>query len=115
MSLRDDINVPVVVVLGLVTGLIVAVAIVGTQAGYNYVRAAELERNFDDAEKSGTLSLGKQVWAPQQAALDSTDLKWANVEKTSVHVSIDKAKQMFIDAKGVMPKEQTPPTTKPNG
>lgn len=106
MSLRDDINVPVVVVLGLVTGLIVAVAIVGTQAGYNYVRQAELERNFSTAEKNGTLSLGKQVWAPQQAALDSTEAKWTNVEKTSVHVSIDKAKQMFIEARGVVPKVQ---------
>lgn len=106
MSLRDDINVPVVVVLGVVTGLIVAVAIVGTQAGYNYVLHAELERNYTDAEKNGTLSLGKQVWAPQQAALDEPDASWANVEKTSVRQSIGAAKQMFIDAKGAMPKGQ---------
>ena len=117
MSLRDDINVPVVIVLGLVTGLIVAVAIVGTQAGYNYVRHAELERNYDNAEANGTLSFGKQVWAPQEKALHDPEPKWMDVEKTTVHQSIDKAKQMFINAKGSMPaprRSGDQATTKPN-
>lgn len=99
MSLRDDINIPVVVTLGLVTGLIVAVAIVGTQAGYNYVTHAELERNFDDAEKDGTLAYGKRVWAPQEAAL-KTGGKWATTQKTAQTISLDDAKKMMIDSKG---------------
>lgn len=99
MSLRDDINIPVVVVLGLVTGLIVAVAIVGTQAGYNYVTHAERERNFATAEAAGTLNLGKRVWKTQDEALRAPSA-WANTEKTQQTLPIAEAKRLMIESKG---------------
>jgi hypothetical protein len=101
MSLRDDINIPVVVVLGLVTGLIVAVAIVGTQAGYNYVTHAELERNYAEAEKDGTLSLGNRVFHQQDAALKKGG-EWATTQKTQQTISIEDAKRLFIESKGAV-------------
>lgn len=99
MSLRDDINIPVVVTLGVVTGLIVAVAIVGTQAGYNFVTHAERERNFAEAEANGSLSLGKKVWAPQEKALENP-ASWANVEKTQQTLPLAEAKKLMIASKG---------------
>jgi hypothetical protein len=99
MSLRDDINIPVVVVLGLVTGLIVAVAIVGTQAGYNYVTQAERDRAFANAEADGSLSLGKRVWRTQEEAL-AKPAAWANVEKTQQTLPLAEAKKLMIESKG---------------
>ena len=99
MSLRDDINIPVVVTLGVVTGLIVAVAIVGTQAGYNYVTQAERARNYAQAEADGSLSLAKRVWQPQEAALNKRP-GWANAEKTQQTLPLAEAKQLMISSKG---------------
>ena len=101
MSLRDDINIPVVVVLGLVTGLIVAVAIVGTQAGYNYVTQAEHERNYLEAEASGTLNLGKHLWIPQSEAM-AKKAAWANNEKSMQTLPLERAKQLMIESKGAV-------------
>ena len=106
MSLRDDINIPVVIVLGIVTGLIVAVAIIGTQAGYNYVSHAEVERNYREAEANGSLNLGKRVWAEQEAAMNDPAKGWATTQKTAVRMPIDRAEQLLIENKGAIPQAE---------
>jgi hypothetical protein len=100
MSLRDDINIPVVVVLGLATGLIVAVAIVGTRAGYNYVTNVDLARNYDAQEKSGNLTFGANTLRAQKQKLAEAGPKWANVEKTLVTIPIEDAKTLMVQSKG---------------
>ena len=99
MSLRDDINIPLIVVLGITTGLIVAVAIIGTQAGYNYVTLVDLARNYETSEERGILHFGENVWKPQTEALNAS-ASWSNTEKTTVRIPLEQARQMMIDAKG---------------
>ena len=115
MSLRDDINIPLITVLGVVSGLLVAVAIVGTQAGYNYVTQAQLARNYDEAEKSGLLSLGQKVWTPQREKLNSSQIAWNLTppaqegeapKKEFVHIGIDRAMQIMVETKGAGPARQ---------
>lgn len=108
MSLRDDINIPLITVLGVVSGLLVAVAIVGTQAGYNYVTHAQLERNFEDAEKSGLLSYSTKVWAEQRQKLNDPTVAWnftppaegQQPTKEFVHIGLDSAIEKMIASKG---------------
>lgn len=108
MSLRDDINIPLITVLGVVSGLLVAVAIVGTQAGYNYVNHAQLERNFDDAEKSGLLFYAKGARETQRANLYSSTVAWNLTPppegqpptKEFVHIGIERAMDMMVESKG---------------
>jgi hypothetical protein len=112
MSLRDDINIPLITVLGITSGLLVAVAIVGTQAGYNYVTQAQLARNYDDAEKSGLLSLGQKTWQPQRDKLNSKEIAWnltppekegEQPKKEFVHIGLERAMEIMIETKGAGP------------
>ena len=112
MSLRDDINIPVITVLGITTGLIVAVAIVGTQAGYNYVTQVDLARNYATAEERGILHFGQNVLNKQAEAMSAPQASWVDVEKTMVRLPLDQAKQMMLQSKGkAMPAQ--PPATQP--
>ena len=111
MSLRDDINIPVITVLGITTGLIVAVAIVGTEAGYNYVTQVDLARNYESAEKRGILHFGENVYRPQAQAM-TRDVAWSDTNKTMVSMPLDQARQMMIDSKGKARPAQ-PPATQP--
>ncbi len=113
MSLRDDINIPLITVLGVVSGLLVAVAIVGTQAGYNYVTQAQLSRNYDEAEKAGLLSLGQKTWAPQREKLNDPQVAWnltppekegEQPKKEFVHIGLARAMDIMIETKGAGPK-----------
>ena len=112
MSLRDDINIPVILVLGATTGLIVAVAIIGTMAGYNYVTQVDLARNYASAEKSGILHFGENVYRPQNVALNAEQPAWADVNKASVRVSLARAKELMIESKGKA-RGYLPPSTQP--
>jgi hypothetical protein len=101
MSLRDDINIPLVLVLGAATGLLVAVSIIGTRAAFNYVKKAEVERNYAYAEERGILHFGDNVWKPQLEALEAKDgPAWADTGKQSVAISINDAKRIYIESKG---------------
>ena len=111
MSLRDDINIPVITVLGITTGLIVAVAIVGTEAGYNYVTQVDLARNYESAEKRGILHYGENIFRAQAQAL-SRDVAWSDTNKTLVSLPLDQPKQKMIDSKGKARPAQ-PPATQP--
>lgn len=113
MSLRDDINIPLITVLGITTGLLVAVAIIGTQAGYNYVTSAQLSRNYAEAEQSGLLTFGKNTWKPQHDALMNPVPAWNLVPpakegdapvKENVHIGLDAAIKIMVDTKGAGPK-----------
>ena len=99
MSLRDDINIPLVVVLGLATGLIVTVAIIGTQAGYNYATASQLSSNYAEADARGQLRYGEAIWEPQRKSLDQA-ASWADANKASVRLPIQDAMRIMIDSKG---------------
>lgn len=112
MSLRDDINIPLITVLGITSGLLVAVAIVGTQAGYNYVTQAQLSRNYDEAEKSGLLSYSQKIWEPQRARLNSDEVAWNltppekegdQPKKEFVHIGIEAAMDLMVQSKGANP------------
>ncbi len=111
MSLRDDINIPLITVLGITSGLLVAVAIIGTQAGYNYVTQAQLARNYDEAEKNG-LSLGQSTWQPQRDKLNSSEIAWnltppatagEQPKKEVVHIGLEKAMDIMVQTKGAGP------------
>ena len=108
MSLRDDINIPVVVVLGIATALIVAVAIIGTQAGYNYVTGVDLARNYKAAEDRGILHYGENIFAPQTESLHPEQPSWNSVDKSAVKISIDRAKELMIESKGKAKSYQPP-------
>lgn len=109
MSLRDDINIPLITVLGVVSGLLVAVAIVGTQAGYNYVTQAQLARNYDEADKLGLLSLGEKTWKPQREKLNDATPAWNLTppekegeapKKEFVHIGLQSAIDRMVATKG---------------
>lgn len=111
MSLRDDINIPLVCVLGLTTGLIVAVAIIGTQAGYNYAQQAEVARNYEDPNPAvqAQLHYGEHVWAPQRDAL-AKSASWNDLNKTTVRIPLEDAKRIMIESNG---KPPAAPTSQP--
>lgn len=109
MSLRDDINIPLITILGVVSGLLVAVAIVGTQAGYNYVSHVQLSRNYDEAAKAGLYHVGENLWASQREKLNSAELSWNLLppekegeapKKDGVHIGLAKAMDLMIETKG---------------
>lgn len=113
MSLRDDINIPLIVVLGIITGLIVAVAIVGTKAGYNYVQQVDLARNYDYAAGKDLIHFGQQIMDQQQAAL-AQPAAWSNVDKSTVRIPIDRALTIMVESKGKT-RPAAPPATQPAG
>ena len=101
-SLFNTVTLSLVAMLGLTTGLIVAVAIIGTQAGYNYATQSELARNYAEAEQSGRLRFGESVWGPQRKALEA-DASWADVNKTNVRIPLTRALQIMVDSHGTPP------------
>lgn len=111
MSLRDDINIPVISILGITTGLIVAVAIVGTHAGYNYVTQVDLARNYQTAEDRGILHYGKNILDKQSAQLEQP-AAWTEVDKSAVRIPINDARRIMIESKGKA-KSAQPPATQP--
>lgn len=98
MALKDDINIPLLVSLGLATAAIVVLTVIGTEAVFYKVENSTLERRY--AEQGPTLA--RQVWQPQIDSL-SAPPSWTGPERTHARVPIDFAIAELAKNNGKLP------------
>jgi len=87
------------------TGLLVIVAMIGTEALVYRTRANILDRRYNDQEKNGQVFY-RQVYAPQEKALALSKAEALNTEQTLFRIPIADAKDAVIANKGFVPSTQ---------
>ena len=105
MALRDDINVPLLLSLGTMTGLLVIVSMIGTEALVYRTQANFLDRRYNDQEKNGQVFY-RQVYAPQEKALALSKAEALNSEQTLFRIPLADAERAIIANKGFVPSTQ---------
>jgi hypothetical protein len=97
MALRDDINIPLLVVLGLATALAVGVTILLTEALYNETNHRMVNRKYEQAG----ISYAEQIWAPQEQSLQG--YRWADAGRQTAVVPIEQAMRRVVSTGGRAP------------
>jgi hypothetical protein len=104
MSIKQDVNAPLIVTIGIVSGLLLLVIVFGLQAWFVREETAEINGKWDAAKYTQLIDLR----AEQQAKIhrDGAD------DKTKARtISIDKAMQVIAQTGGKLPS--TRPATNP--
>jgi|GEM_PF-2915820 len=102
MSLKDDINVPLIVSLGFSTAIVVVLSVIGTQALYFKVDHDLQQERFADLEAGTTMP--RHVWVEQDA--ENQKYQWMSEGKTYAHVPVDSAIKVLAKTKGKVPTTQ---------
>jgi len=105
MGTSDDINTPVIALVGVVGALVVLVLIVGLMVWFYNLQ--EIETYKKDISQSPE-EIGSLI-AKQQAQLHS--YRWVDAKKKTVSIPIDRAMELVV---GELAREaSTQPTTRP--
>lgn len=106
MALKDDINIPLLVALGLLSGLLLGITILLTEAAFRKVEYGTLDARWDEAEKRDTYAQG--IFKPQEKMLETG--QWVDQNKTVAAVPINEAKAMFVSSRGRVDVSHAPTT-----
>jgi len=93
-SIRD-LNVPLILTIGIISVLLLIVAIVGTEAWFRYEMHQEREEKVVQQPFTELEDLNQQ-----QTRLLRSGPAWQNKEKGVVSVPIDQAMQRYIETRG---------------
>jgi cytochrome c2 len=102
MSIRQDVNAPVIWTVGIVSGLLLLVAIVGLQAWFYAAERDEIARKWEQAGNPWLDNLRRE----QRRNL--TARRWVDVEKQIVTMPIDRAAAYVAAHGGRLPESTTP-------
>lgn len=105
MAFKQQINIPVVVTVGVISGLVLIVLLLGTQAWYSHEEAAE------SAAKGAGYQPSEFVVQREQQRADLKSAHWADHTGQTVMIPIDQAMDLIVQSGGKLPSTQ--PTTQP--
>lgn len=109
MSLKDDINIPLCVSVGLLVGVIVAVAVVATEAGYNYVDKRNISARYERNEtQRPELIFSHDIMEHDKAELQKTGPRVENNVEVGQRLTIEDAIKLVARNKGVAPAVKFP-------
>jgi hypothetical protein len=104
MALKDDINVPLCVSVGVLVAVIVAVAVIATEAGYNYVDKRVIANRFEEIEtKRPELIYSHDILMQAKENLNKTGPVVENGVTIGNAVPIDQAIKLVAQSKGAVP------------
>ena len=97
MAFKQHINIPGVLVLGLVSGMVLIVMILATQALYGYSEQNEIDLKTAWGAKSDL------VRQKEQQAQSLQQLAWTDDKKNAVMIPIDQAMEIMVKTQGKLP------------
>jgi hypothetical protein len=103
-SIRQDVNAPLIVLIGVVSGLLLLVIVFGLQAWFVREESAEIAAKWRVSKNQWLDDLRAEQLAKIQKA------GFADPEKTKPTLPIAQGMQLMIQSNGKLPK---PPATKP--
>jgi hypothetical protein len=103
MAFKQEVNVPLILTIGIVSGIMLLVIIIGTQAWFQSEEQAELAQKAVEFPHQALLDLQGQ----QRANINS--YHWVDKKKGVVTVPIGLAMQVMLQTNGNLP------TTAPSG
>ena len=103
---RQDVNVPLLVTIGLVCSILLLVIVVGTQAWYRYEAQRQWEQKVLPVQNRELRTLN----AEQRANLQGG--QWANNEQTRATISIEQAMSLLTQGHNIA-ERGSKPTTEP--
>jgi len=102
MSIRQEVNAPVIWTVGIVSGLLLLVVVVGMQAWFYAAERDEIPRKWERARNPWLDNLRREQ------TRNLTTRRWVDVEKQIVTMPIDRA-AAYVAAHGGRLPESTPP------
>jgi hypothetical protein len=100
MAFKEDVNSPLILTIGAISGLLVLVCVIGLQAWFMSEEQRELEDKYASAVNYGL----KDLRTAQSAHLQG--YRWLNAQKTVAAIPIDEAMKLLIENKGKLPTTQ---------
>ncbi len=108
MATRQDVNSPLLITIGAIGAILVLTIIVGVQAWYTSALNEETARK-DAASPNVWLD---NLHAEQQANLNKE--RWIDRDKKIVQIPIERAMELIVENKGMMPSTQPSAAPKPS-
>jgi cytochrome c1 len=102
MSIRQEVNAPVIWTVGIVAGLLLLVVIVGLQAWFYAAERDEIARKWEQAGNPWLDNLRREQ------SRNLTTRRWVDVEKQIVTMPIDRAAAYVAAHGGRLPESTTP-------
>ena len=100
MAFKQEVNVPLIVTIGVISCILVVVLIVGTEAWYDSEAQAEFNFEADQFPNTSLMSLK----AGQQANINS--YRWVDQKKGIVTIPIEDAIKIMIQTGGHPPSAE---------
>ena len=110
MVLKQEVNIPLALTIGFISGLLLLVMTFGMQAWYESAEETIVAEKLLDAPKSDYVQL------KENQAKSITEIGWADPSHTNVRIPIDQAMAIMVETNGKLPATQpvtTQPTTQP--
>lgn len=106
MVFKQEVNIPLALTIGLISGLLILVMTFGMQAWYESAENAIIADNLVDAPKSDFVQL-------KESQADSIrHVGWADKSRTNVKIPISRAMEIMVQTNGKLPATQ--PTSQPS-
>ncbi len=100
MAMKQAVNVPLVVTVGTISGLLLLVVAVGVHAWFDSEEAAELDRKWEMAPNY----VLQKIHSEEDKNLHTT--AWSNSDKTVAIVPIEIAMKQIVTTGGKLPSTQ---------
>ncbi|MFT3787484.1 MAG: hypothetical protein QM770_15165 [Tepidisphaeraceae bacterium] len=109
MAFKDDIDIPLCVTVALLVAIVIGIAAIGTEAGYNYVDRRKVYQRYDELQKDDNLVFYKTIKSSQLANIEkpSEDVKEGNAV-VGKSLPIDQAIKLVANSKGNPPAVKYP-------
>ena len=114
MALKDDINIPLCVSVGVLVAVVVAIAVVATEAGYNYVDKRIVSARYEEIEtKRPELIYSTNILKDAKAELEKTGPRVENNVQVGQRLKIEDAIKLVAQSKGTAPAVKFPEPATP--
>lgn len=109
MAFKDDINIPLCVSVGLLVAVIVAISVVATEAGYNYVDKRIVSARYSDIETNRPeLIYSHNIVKEAKEHIQTTGPRIENGVQVGQRVKIEDAIRIVAQNKGTAPAVKFP-------
>lgn len=105
MALRDDINIPILSVTGVISVLLLAVILIAVQGLFQFEMQREVASKYDAATVESLAALRSQARA------NLTGYRLVDAERKIVAIPIDEAMKQLVAAGGKLPELPPAPKT----
>lgn len=105
MVLKQEVNIPLALTIGLISGILLLVMTFGMQAWYESAEQGIMAENLLDAPKSDFVQL------KEDQANSIKQYGWANASHSTAKIPIERAMALMVEYNGKLPATQ--PTTEP--